>query len=150
MIFKCSCFFLENFVKHKPFISEECTYLYLFVKSDWFAQPNSTWWISLMVDRTKSANVENQFTFFFSFSPQGIGSFESQTGIYIGEWKRGLQNGNGTAIYNNGNRYIGQFKDGFKSGYGKFQVNTIGDVYEGEFRNGLRNGQVSGSYLWCL
>ena len=80
---------------------------------------------------------------FFSFSPQGIGSFESQTGIYIGEWKRGLQNGNGTAIYNNGNRYIGQFKDGFKSGYGKFQVNTIGDVYEGEFRNGLRNGQVS-------
>ena len=96
-----------------------------------------------MVDRTKSANVENQFTFFFFFSPQGIGSFESQTGIYIGEWKRGLQNGNGTAIYNNGNRYIGQFKDGFKSGYGKFQVNTIGDVYEGEFRNGLRNGQVS-------
>ena len=81
--------------------------------------------------------------FFFSFSPQGIGSFESQTGIYIGEWKRGLQNGNGTAIYNNGNRYIGKFKDGFKSGYGKFQVNTIGDVYEGEFRNGLRNGQVS-------
>ena len=90
----------------------------------------------------KSANVENQFTFSL-FSIQGIGSFESQTGIYIGEWKRGLQNGNGTAIYNNGNRYIGQFKDGFKSGYGKFQVNTIGDVYEGELRNGLRNGQVS-------
>ena len=90
----------------------------------------------------KSANVENQFTFSL-FSIQGIGSFESQTGIYIGEWKRGLQNGNGTAIYNNGNRYIGQFKDGFKSGYGKFQVNVpVGDVYEGEFRNGLRNGQV--------
>ena len=72
----------------------------------------------------------------------GIGTFESQTGIYIGEWRQGLQNGNGTALYNNGNRYIGQFQDGFKHGIGKFQVNTIGDVYEGEFRNGFRYGQV--------
>ena len=68
----------------------------------------------------------------------GIGSFESQTGIYIGEWKQGLQNGNGTALFNNGNSYNGQFQNGLKHGYGKFQVNTIGDVYEGEFRKGLR------------
>ena len=55
---------------------------------------------------------------------------------------KGLQNGNGTALYNNGNRYIGQFLDGFKHGIGKFLVNTIGDVYEGDFQNGLRNGEV--------
>ena len=55
---------------------------------------------------------------------------------------KGLQNGNGTALYNNGNRYIGQFLDGFKHGIGKFLVNTIGDVYEGDFENGLRNGEV--------
>ena len=40
------------------------------------------------------------------------------------------------------NRYIGQFLDGFKHGIGKFLVNTIGDVYEGDFQNGLRNGEV--------
>ena len=38
----------------------------------------------------------------------GIGTFESRTGIYIGSWKSGLQEGNGTAIYNNGNRYDGK------------------------------------------
>ena len=42
----------------------------------------------------------------------GIGTFESRTGIYIGAWKDGLQDGNGTAIYNNGNKYEGKFHKG--------------------------------------
>lgn len=72
----------------------------------------------------------------------GIGTFESRTGTYIGSWKSGLQNGNGTAIYHNGNRYDGQFKDGFKHGFGKFAVTTIGDVYTGHFERGMRHGHV--------
>lgn len=71
-----------------------------------------------------------------------MGTLESRTGIYIGSWKSGLQNGNGTAIYNNGNRYDGQFKNGFKHGYGKFSVTQNGDVYTGAFKRGQRNGQV--------
>ena len=34
----------------------------------------------------------------------------SRTGVYVGGWKNGLQDGNGTAMYNNGNKYTGQFK----------------------------------------
>ena len=34
----------------------------------------------------------------------------SRTGVYVGNWKDGLQDGNGTAMYNNGNKYTGQFK----------------------------------------
>ena len=94
----------------------------------------------------------------------GIGTFESRTGIYIGSWKSGLQEGNGTAIYNNGNRYdgkvffigqcfafwlysfifvyLGEFHKGFKHGYGKFTVTTNNDVYTGTFDRGVRHGEV--------
>jgi len=34
--------------------------------------------------------------------------------VYVGEWIKGLQEGNGTALYNNGNKYTGQFSQGFK------------------------------------
>ena len=34
----------------------------------------------------------------------------SRTGVYVGNWRDGLQDGNGTAMYNNGNKYTGQFK----------------------------------------
>ena len=71
----------------------------------------------------------------------GIGTLESRTGIYIGAWKDGLQNGNGTAIYNNGNKYEGEFSKGFKHGYGQFSVSTVGDVYTGHFEYGMRNGE---------
>ena len=59
----------------------------------------------------------------FSFVQlSGIGTFFSQTGTYVGEWRYGLQNGNGTALYNNGNKYAGQFVNGYKEGYGEFTV----------------------------
>jgi hypothetical protein len=36
----------------------------------------------------------------------------------------GIQAGNGTALYNNGNKYTGQYEDGLKQGYGLFEVCT--------------------------
>lgn len=58
-------------------------------------------------------------------------------------------------MYNNGNKYTGQFKYclsqkllkkhlpvfrmGFKDGYGVFEV-ANGDVYSGDFKKGKRNG----------
>jgi hypothetical protein len=36
----------------------------------------------------------------------------------------GIQAGNGTALYNNGNKYTGQYEDGLKQGYGLFEVRT--------------------------
>ena len=35
---------------------------------------------------------------------EGVGTLYSQTGVYVGDWVAGLQQGNGTAMYNNGNR----------------------------------------------
>ena len=86
---------------------------------------------------------QNVFLYYFCPNHKGIGTFESRTGIYIGSWKSGLQEGNGTAIYNNGNRYDGEFLAGFKHGYGKFTVTTNNDVYTGSFDRGVRHGEVS-------
>ena len=90
-----------------------------------------------------------KFLYFIIWSKNhwsGIGTFESRTGIYIGAWKDGLQDGNGTVIYNNGNKYEGEFRQGFKNGYGKFSVTTVGDVYTGYFQNGMRYGQGIETY----
>ena len=53
-----------------------------------------------------------------------------------------MQQGNGTAFYNNGNIYKGEFKEGLKNGNGVFEVPSKGDIYAGEFKNGMRNGKV--------
>jgi hypothetical protein len=60
--------------------------------------------------------------------------------VYVGSWSDGLQSGNGTALFHNGNRYVGQFRDGFKEGYGVFTAATEGDEYAGHFKRGVRSG----------
>jgi hypothetical protein len=52
----------------------------------------------------------------------GIGTLYSQTGVYVGHWSGGLQNGRGKSFFNNGNSYEGDYKDGFKDGKGTFKV----------------------------
>jgi hypothetical protein len=52
----------------------------------------------------------------------GIGTLYSQTGVYVGQWSGGIQNGLGKSFFNNGNLYEGEYKDGFKHGKGTFTV----------------------------
>jgi len=44
----------------------------------------------------------------------------------------GKQNGNGTFNFQNGDKYIGDFKDGLFSGQGKMTFSNE-DIYEGKF-----------------
>ena len=73
---------------------------------------------------------------------KGLGILRTKTGTYVGEWFEGLQQGNGTALYKNGNKYEGEFWKGLKHGRGVFEVPSKGDMYTGEFRNGMRDGKV--------
>ncbi len=59
---------------------------------------------------------------------------------YVGEFKDGKFNGQGTYIHANGNKYVGEYKDDNKNGQGTYTW-TDGDKYVGQFKDGKFNGQ---------
>ena len=59
---------------------------------------------------------------------------------YVGEFKDGLTNGQGTLTLYDGNKYVGEFKDGEQNGQGTFTW-ADGAKYVGEWKDGKRNGQ---------
>jgi len=75
----------------------------------------------------------------------GFGSCTYSNGeSYIGTFKSGLQDGQGTYYYD-GSSYVGKFVAGVREGQGtNYYAN--GDVYIGSFSNDLRGGQ--GTYYW--
>ena len=56
---------------------------------------------------------------------------------YVGEWKDGNRSGQGTYTFANGANYVGEFKDGKFHGQGKF-INQFRTQFEGSFRDGER------------
>ena len=63
---------------------------------------------------------------------------------YVGEWKNGKPNGQGTYNYgvgpNDGDKYVGEWKDGSKHGQGSYTY-ANGDNYVGKFSNDKKWGQ---------
>lgn len=59
---------------------------------------------------------------------------------YIGQWKDGKYDGFGTFTFASGEKYVGQWKYGKRSGQG---TNTYprGEIYVGLFKDDKRNGQ---------
>ena len=49
-------------------------------------------------------------------------------------------NGQGTYIYTNGDKFVGNWKNGKYHGHGTFTY-PDGIMYVGEFKDGLKNGQ---------
>jgi hypothetical protein len=70
---------------------------------------------------------------------------------YVGEWKNGNFHGVGTYTYADGNKYVGDFKDNKLDGQGVFYYladnQFKGDRYVGSFREGMRSGQGTYYYL---
>jgi serine/threonine protein kinase len=50
-----------------------------------------------------------------------------------------IPNGKGTAIYTNGDKYIGDFQNGLRNGTGIYYWSD-GEKFEGEYKDNLRNG----------
>ena len=91
-------------------------------------------------------------------------------GTYVGEVEGdSIANGKGTMTFNDGNKYVGEFKDNQYNGFGKFYKNDVlvyegnyinnnkegkgiyyysgGNKFEGDFKNDLENG--TGIYTWA-
>ncbi len=68
---------------------------------------------------------------------------------YIGEFKDGERNGQGTYTYPKGDKYVGELKDGKPNGQGTYfflaDNQFKGDKYVGELKDGKPNGQ--GTYF---
>lgn len=59
---------------------------------------------------------------------------------YVGAFKDGKRNGQGTYAFSNGQKYVGEFNDGNMNGQGTYTFPT-GQKFVGEFSNGKGNGQ---------
>lgn len=76
----------------------------------------------------------------------GKGTYVWEDGSrYIGEWKEGLRSGKGVYIWASGDKYTGQFLNGDCNGDGVYLwANNAG--YEGSWLNGKKHG--AGKYTW--
>ena len=75
----------------------------------------------------------------------GYGTFIFDDGTkYVGEFKDGKRHGQGTCTYGKGklegSKYIGEWKDGKKDGEGTYTFPS-GNTYVGEFKDNLFHGQ---------
>jgi len=73
----------------------------------------------------------------------GQGTYTIPSGDkYVGEFKDFRRNGQGTLTLRNGNKYVGEFKDDKFNGLGTYTF-VSGSKYVGEFKNDLQNGQAT-------
>jgi len=59
---------------------------------------------------------------------------------YIGRWKNNKRDGKGTTKYASGNVYTGTWKEGKRHGFGVFHIQKTGDIYRGNWKAGLKSG----------
>ncbi len=76
-------------------------------------------------------------------SLHGRGEYVSKSFKYEGDFSDGLKQGEGTYVWENGDRYQGRFATDRPDGKGRYQF-ANGDAYEGEVQAGVINGR--GSY----
>jgi|GEM_PF-1636644 len=65
---------------------------------------------------------------------------------YVGEFKDGKRTGQGTFTYLDGHTYVGEFKDGKRTGQGTFTF-LNGEKYVGEWKDDIPNGQGTYTFL---
>ena len=95
---------------------------------------------------------------FFSFeNGEFVSSEEGEDdndGKYVGEYKDGKPNGQGTLTLSDGTKYVGEFKDGNQNGQGTYTWSD-GRKYVGEWKDGKpwngteydKNGNVTSKFV---
>ena len=66
---------------------------------------------------------------------------------YVGEWKNGKRNGQGIFTWANGNKYVGEWENGRLHGHGTFTYAKSGKKYVGEYKKNKQHGK--GTYTWA-
>jgi len=79
----------------------------------------------------------------------GYGSYNFDNGdLYVGTWKNGSKHGNGNYYWKSGKVYCGEFKEGKFDGFGSlmYGIDANLECYIGSWKNGLREG--NGTYIF--
>lgn len=87
--------------------------------------------------------------------PNGQGIETLNEFKYVGQYKDGKKNGQGTFNFSNGSKYVGEWKDGERHGQGTYTY-PDGEKWIGEFRDGKdwntitydKNGNILGRYVY--
>jgi len=96
--------------------------------------------------------VKHSFIILISFLL--LSPFLTSCEKYVGEYKDGKRNGQGTITWSDGKNYVGEFKDGKFNGHGKLTWSD-GKKYVGEWKNGKKwnitlyekNGNIIGRFV---
>src|SRR5260221_13248300 len=81
-----------------------------------------------------------------SFWDDCQGAITLDNGNFVGEFKGGKANGQGTYTFANGNKYVGEFKGDIRNGQATYTF-ANGDKYAGAFKDDRRHGQ--GTYIFA-
>jgi hypothetical protein len=109
-----------------------------------FDYSNNT--LTVFGGNTISSNINNSGTCITGNCINGLGTFIYSDGDkYIGEFKDGEQHALGTYTWLNGEKYVGQFLNDKKNGQGTYTW-PDGSKYVGQFLNDEESGQ--GTHTW--
>jgi hypothetical protein len=89
--------------------------------------------------------VKREYILFGDYILEGLGSKTFPDGDkYVGEWKDGVRNGQGIFTFgkgkHEGDKFVGEYKDGVRNGQGTYTW-TNGQKYVGEWKDEKENGQ---------
>jgi len=105
--------------------------------------------------KTKHRTKYGRLILKFEMGKNGQGTRTYPNGEkYVGEYKDGLENGQGTTTYPDGSKYVGEFKDGEYDGQGKYTWSDgdkeVGEWKKNELWNGTqydKDGNIYGKYV---
>jgi len=112
-------------------------------------ETSSGWEWKTMGDKNNNiyyqGEVKREYILFGDYILEGLGSKTYPDGDkYVGEWKDGERNGQGIFTFgkgkHEGDKYVGEYKDGVRNGQGTYTW-TNGQKYVGEWKDEKENGQ---------
>ena len=110
---------------------------------------SSGWEWKTMGDKNNSiyyqGEVKREYILFGDYILEGLGSKTYPDGDkFVGEWKDGVRNGQGIFTFgkgkHEGDKFVGEYKDGVRNGQGTYTW-TNGQKYVGEWKDEKENGQ---------
>ena len=110
---------------------------------------SSGWEWKTMGDKNNNiyyqGEVKREYILFGDYILEGLGSKTYPDGDkYVGDWKDGVRNGQGIFTFgkgkHEGDKFVGEYKDGVRNGQGTYTW-TNGQKYVGEWKDEKENGQ---------